>query len=69
MLPKQVSSICAAGHCSNIDNQIIVSYYSNYTFVAKEALRKMPVIGFAMQAVGAFFINRGADEKERELIV
>lgn len=68
-MPKQISVFCASCHTSTLDNFFIQYHYGAASFVAKASLKKAPIVGYMMMALGTLFINRAGTEKEKDEII
>lgn len=65
--PKYVSTY-VSNHTSLIDIPLLISYYKP-AFASKNALKKIPMMGLLVQALGCIFISRGGTVEERNQIV
>ncbi|CDW90333.1 UNKNOWN [Stylonychia lemnae] len=63
--PHTPSAIVGTGHSSVVDNMTMLRRYG-CTFVAKESLRKYPILGTCLTGQGMIFVNRGGTEEERQ---
>jgi 1-acyl-sn-glycerol-3-phosphate acyltransferase len=63
-LPKGHGAVFAANHESNFDALVLCLLPIHLRWVAKRELKKVPIIGWTLWAMGAFFVNRDRTEKD-----
>lgn len=62
-LPKEEGFLLVSNHKSNLDPPFLASFMPfDLTFMAKEELFKVPVLGWFIKNVGAFPIKRGSGD-------
>lgn len=65
--PSKKPSVIVGNHISFMDIPVIMSVFPEITFIAKDDLKKWPIIGFAARAAGTIFVNRQSTS-ERHLV-
>jgi 1-acyl-sn-glycerol-3-phosphate acyltransferase len=72
-VPRQGAALVVANHCSNLD-PLFVGYAVGHRtdrlvhFMAKEEMRRWPVIGFLARSAGVFFVRRGEGDRAAQRI-
>lgn len=61
--PNYISTI-VSNHSSWLDVPILISHFQA-AFVAKKTLRKIPIFGLIVQALGCIFVSRDASNENR----
>jgi 1-acyl-sn-glycerol-3-phosphate acyltransferase len=56
--PQPGAQILVGNHISFLDIPVLMSAFPEVTFIAKEELRRWPIIGAGAAAVGTIFVNR-----------
>jgi 1-acyl-sn-glycerol-3-phosphate acyltransferase len=67
-VPRQGAALVVANHCSNLDPLFVGWAVGHKTgrlvhFMAKEEMRRWPVIGFLARSAGVFFVRRGEGDR------
>jgi 1-acyl-sn-glycerol-3-phosphate acyltransferase len=67
-VPRQGAALVVANHCSNLDPLFVGWAVGHRTgrlvhFMAKEEMRRWPVIGFLARNAGVFFVRRGEGDR------
>jgi 1-acyl-sn-glycerol-3-phosphate acyltransferase len=67
-VPRSGAFVVVANHCSNLDPPFLGSVVGHRTgrvvhFMAKDELRKWPVIGWLAGQAGSFFVRRGSGDR------
>jgi 1-acyl-sn-glycerol-3-phosphate acyltransferase len=59
--------VLVANHLSNFDALVIFAHIRRHMrFVAKEQLKRVPILGFALQSAGNIFVDRKGSSADRE---
>lgn len=72
-VPREGPALVVANHCSNLD-PLFVGWAVGYRtgrlvhFMAKEEMRRWPVIGFLARSAGVFFVRRGEGDRNAQRI-
>jgi 1-acyl-sn-glycerol-3-phosphate acyltransferase len=72
-VPRQGAALVVANHCSNLDPLFVgwaVGHRTNRLvhFMAKEEMRRWPVVGFLARNAGVFFVRRGEGDRGAQRI-
>jgi 1-acyl-sn-glycerol-3-phosphate acyltransferase len=67
-VPRHGAALVVANHCSNLDPLFVGWAVGHRTgrlihFMAKEEMRRWPVIGFLARSAGVFFVRRGEGDR------
>ncbi|HEX2140999.1 MAG TPA: lysophospholipid acyltransferase family protein [Candidatus Limnocylindria bacterium] len=67
-VPRSGAFVVVANHCSNLDPPFLGSVVGHRTgrvvhFMAKDELRRWPVIGWLAGQAGSFFVRRGSGDR------
>ncbi|MBI4405869.1 MAG: 1-acyl-sn-glycerol-3-phosphate acyltransferase [Deltaproteobacteria bacterium] len=67
-LPRHQGVILAPNHSSMFDMFILTRLPVNYRWISKEQIGKIPFIGWAMKAMGCYFVRRDHSDHDLKVV-